>query len=72
MHYFENVITPINQKSYYLFVSERKNYHIWGKMEHIKKGDLISFYHISIAIRNKEVETWLLLRLAYTLEIGDT
>ena len=41
-------------------------------MEHNKKGDLISFYHISIAIRNKEVETWLLLRLAYTLEIGDT
>ena len=37
MHYFENVIVPNNQKSNYLFISERMNGNVRWKMEHIIK-----------------------------------
>ena len=37
MHYFENVIVPNNQKSNYLFSSERKNDNIKGNIEHVIK-----------------------------------
>ena len=33
---------------------------------------MTSFYSISIAMQNKEMETWLFLRVPYVLEMRDT
>ena len=37
IHDFENFVVPNNQKSNYLFSSERKNDNIKGNIEHILK-----------------------------------
>ena len=60
-------------KSNYLLISETKNDNVKGNMKHNKiKWVLISFCNMSTVIRNKELETWISLRVIFEIQDNST